>query len=273
MRHLKYLFIAAAISAAFTSCRTPRDITYIQDLNPGQEINVAPTKDITAQPGDRLSIVVHSQDAALAEIFNLPVQSRRFGQVTGRTSPGVASNSSNNETAPYYVDNFGDIDFPVLGQIHIGGLNRSEIAALIKQELISRQLLKDPTVSVQFLDHSFTALGSVGQPGRIIFDRDQLNIIEAIGLAGDLALDGMRTNVKVVRMENGKEKAYEVDLTDAASLYQSPVFYIQPNDFIYVEPNNKLKRNTTPNGNSPFTPSFWISLASFATTIVVLIVK
>jgi len=273
MRYLKYLFMATLVSVAVTSCKTPRDITYIQDLNSGQEVSVAPISDITAQPGDRISIVVHSQDAALAEIFNLPVQSRRFGMNTGRQSAGTNSNNSNNETAPYYVDSFGDIDFPVLGQIHIGGMNRTEIASFIKHELISRQLLKDPTISVQFLDHSFTALGSVGTPGRIIFDRDQLNLIEAIGLAGDLTLDGMRTNVKVVRMENGKEKAYEVDLTDAGSLYQSPVFYIQPNDLIYVEPNDKLKRNTTPNGNSPFTPSFWLSLASFATTVAVLIVK
>lgn len=273
MRYFKYLLMGVAVSAALTSCKTPRDITYIQNLNPGQEVSVTPTKDITAQPGDRVSIVVHSQDAVLAEIFNLPVQSRRFGKSTGYTTPGAATDNSNNETAPYYVDSFGDINFPVIGQIHIGGLNRTEIAALIKHELVSRALLKDPTVTVQFLDHSFTALGSVAHPGRFIFDRDQLNVLEAIGLAGDLVLDGMRTNVKVIRMENGKEKVYEIDLTNANSIYQSPAFYIQPNDFIYVEPNDKLKRNTTPNGNSPFTPSFWISLASFATTIAVLIVK
>ncbi len=274
MRSFKLLY-AIAFVAALTACQTPKDITYIQNLNSGQSVSSAPINEITAQPGDRVSIVVHSQDAQLAEIFNLPIQSRRIGTATGRQSAAAASSGSYNsgQTAPYIVDSFGDIDFPVLGPIHVTGMTRQQIAKTIKDELISRRLLKDPTVVVEFLDHSFTALGSVGQPGRIIFDRDRLTLVEAIGLAGDLTIDGERTNVKVIRTEEGREQAYEVDLTDANSLFQSPVYYIQQNDIIYVEPNDKRKRETTSNGNTPFTPSFWISLASFGITVALLFIK
>lgn len=275
MRSLKHLICSIAFVALLSACKTPTDITYIQNLNAGQSVSTAPITDITAQPDDRVSIVVHSQDAQLAEIFNLPIQSRRIGSVTGRQSAAMPSSSggANGQTSPYIVDSFGDIDFPVLGTIHVAGMTRQQIAKTIKDELISRRLLKDPTVVVEFLDHSFTALGAVGQPGRIVFDRDKITLVEAIGLAGDLTIDGERTNVKVLRMEEGKECAYEVDLTDANSLFQSPVYYIQQNDVIYVEPNDKRKRETTANGNTPFTPSFWISLASFGMTVALLFVK
>lgn len=272
----KSLLTFALVTLAFTACKAPKDITYFQDMENGTTLMTSPVSEIVAQPDDRLTIVVHSQDPQLAEIFNMPIQARRIGVTTGRQSSALAYSNGgggNNSTSCYTVDAFGDIEFPVLGTIHIGGMTRQQIAAYIKDELINRKLLKDPTISVEFLDHSFTALGSVNSPGRIVFDRDRLNIIEAIGLAGDLTIDGMRTNVKVLRMEEGKQKAYEVDLTDAQSLYKSPVFYVQQNDVIYVEPNDTKKRTTTANGNTPFTPAFWISIASFLSTIAVLILN
>lgn len=272
MRNLKKIIFVASVLLTAASCHTPKDITYFQNLQAGGQVNVAPTRAITAEPGDRISIVVHSKDPQLAELFNLPIQARRTGNITGSTSKATTSSSSN-QTSSYVVDSFGDIEFPFLGTLHVGELTRQEIQTLIKDELIRKNLIKDPTVVVEFLDHSFTILGAVGSPGRIVFDRDQLTLVEAIGLAGDLQLDGKRQNVKVYRMEEGKQRAYEVDLTDANSVYSSPVYYIQPNDYIYVEQNDKAKRTTTANGNSPFTPSFWISLVSFATTIAVLVVN
>lgn len=269
----KTLMWFAAVAMLTTSCSTPKNITYFQDQQNGEALITAPVNYITAQPDDRLTITVHSKDPQLAELFNLSLQARRTGSVTtGRVASG-SSSSSNNQVQAYTVDSFGDIQFPILGTVHVGGMTRQQIASTISEELINRKLLMDPTVTVEFLDHSFTALGDFGSPGRIIFDRDKLNIIEAIGLAGDLNMTGERENVTVYRMEDGKQKAYTVNLTDAQSLYTSPVYYIQQNDVIYVEPNDKAKRETTANGNSPFTPAFWLSLASFAVTIAVLIVK
>lgn len=269
MRFIK-LSLAMTAILAMASCRTPRDITYLQNLNYGETVAVTPARAITAQPDDRLSILVHSKDPQLVEQFNLPVATHRLGQM--RTS-GSATTNGNGQVSAFVVDAFGDIDYPILGTIHVGGLTRQQIEKLIKDDLIARNLVKDPVVIVEFLDHSITVLGEVGTPGRVNFDRDHLTLLEGIGLAGDLKLSGVRTNVRVIRMEDGKEKAYDIDLTDANSVYSSPAYYLQQNDVIYVEPNSMAKRNTTPNGNSVMTPSFWISLASFGLTIALLFIK
>lgn len=274
MSYLKSLLIAVGFIAFMSSCRTPKDIAYFQGHENGQSVDVVAPNFITAQPDDRLTIAVHARDAQLAEIFNLPIQSRQQGTVTtGRGSTAQRTTGGSNQVSVYTVNSYGDIEFPELGTIHVGGLTRQEIAQTIKDELIGRKLLKDPTVTVEFVDHSFTVIGSVGNPGRILFDRDKLNILEALSLAGDLEINGKRQNVKVYRMVDGKQKAYTVDLTDPNSVYSSPVFYLQQNDMIYVEPNDLQKRNTTPLGNSTFTPAFWISLASFAMTVALLFVK
>lgn len=273
MSYLKNSLWVIGVLLCFVSCKTPKDITYLQGQENGQSMSVPAPNFITAQPDDRLSISVHSRDGQLAEIFNLPIQSRQSGSVTTGRGSNASRSNGNNQMSVYTVDNYGDIEFPELGTLHIAGLTRQEIAQLIKNELINRKLLKDPTVTVEFVDHSFTALGSFGAPGRIIFDRDKLNLIEAIALAGDLEITGKRQNVTVYRMVDGKQKAYTVDLTDPNSVYSSPVYYIQQNDVIYVEPNDFQKRNTTPLGNSTFTPAFWISLASFAMTVALLFVK
>lgn len=274
MSHLKNALLAIGVIACMASCKTPKNITYLQGQENGQSMTVPAPNFITAQPDDRITISVHSRDAQLAEMFNLTTQSRMNGSVTtGRGSAAQRSTGGNNQMSVYTVNNYGDIEFPELGTLHVAGLTRQEIAQLIKDELVNRKLLKDPTVTVEFVDHSFTALGSFGAPGRIIFDRDKLNLIEAIALAGDLEINGQRKNVKVYRMVDGKQKAYTVDLTDPNSVYSSPVYYIQQNDVIYVEPNNLQKRNTTPLGNSTFTPAFWISLASFGMTVALLFVK
>lgn len=268
MRLFKSLSIIAAI-VCLASCSTPKDITYLQNLNSGQTTQVAPAKAITAQPDDRLSIIVHSKDPQLVQQFNLPVANYRLGN----TNTSATNSNNNGNVSPFVVDSFGDIDYPIIGTIHVGGLTRQQIERQIKDALIQRNLVKDPVVIVQFLDHSIIVLGEVGSPGRKTFDRDHLTLFEGIGLAGDLKIDGMRTNVRVIRMENGEEKAYDIDLTNAQSVYQSPAYYLQQNDIVYVEPNGKAKRNTTVNGNSMLTPQFWISLASFAVTIALIFIK
>lgn len=275
MRPIKTAFAALTLMLAATSCKTPKNITYLQGFENGDVETVAPAKDITAEPGDRISIMVHSKDAALAEQFNLPVHTRRTGTVTtGSFATGMnTNNNGNGQSSSFVVDAFGDIEYPVLGTLHIEGLNRHQIAQLIEKDLKDQSLIKDPIVTVEFLDHSITFLGAVGSPGRKLFDRDRLTILEGISLAGDLSMTGVRTNVRVIRMEGGKEHAYEIDLTDPQSVYQSPVYYLQPNDIIYVDHNNMAKRNTTPMGSQAFTPSFWMSMASFVMSTVVLIVK
>lgn len=274
MRLIKPAILLTALIAV-TSCRAPRDITYLQNLqSTDQPAALPPSRAVTAQPDDRLSIIVHSKDPLLVEQFNLPVSNHRIG--TARSGRGSNNNLNSNGygyQSAFVVDDFGDIEYPVLGTLHVAGLTRQQIENLIKNDLIERNLVKDPTVKVEFLDHFITALGQVNTKGRIYFDRDHLTLIEGIGLAGDLAMDGQRQNVRVFREVNGKEEVYTVDLTDAASVYNSPAYYLQQNDVIYVEPSDIAKRRTTATGASPLTPTFWISLVSSLVSLTLIFVR
>lgn len=268
----KALGIILIAMASLSSCRTPKDITYFQDITNGQRLEVTPSSELLVKPGDRLSIVVHSKDPQLAALFNLPVASRRIGDIQTATISTPGSSSSNsNESSSYTVDSYGDIDFPVLGTLHIEGMRRTQVAEYIKKELIQRNLVKDPTVIVEFLNRTVSVLGEVSNPGKVAIGRDQFTLLDAIAAAGDLTIQGKRNNVIVLRMEDGRQVAHSVDLTNAQATFSSPVYYLQQDDVIYVEPNDLRKRTTTANGSAFQTPSFWISIASFVTTVILLI--
>lgn len=268
----KALGIILIAMASLSSCRTPKDITYFQDITNGQRLEVTPSSELLVKPGDRLSIVVHSKDPQLAALFNLPVASRRIGDIQTATISTPGSSSSNsNESSSYTVDSYGDIDFPVLGTLHIEGMRRTQVVEYIKKELIQRNLVKDPTVIVEFLNRTVSVLGEVSNPGKVAIGRDQFTLLDAIAAAGDLTIQGKRNNVIVLRMEDGRQVAHTVDLTNAQATFSSPVYYLQQDDVIYVEPNDLRKRTTTANGSAFQTPSFWISIASFVTTVILLI--
>ena len=152
-------------------------------------------------------------------------------------------------------------------------MRRDEVSNYIAERLINDDLVKDPIVTVEFANTGISIIGEVTAPGRYEFNKDRLSILDALAMARDLTPNGMRENVTVIReTEKGKQQAYRIDLTDMSSITSSPVYYLQQNDVIYVEPNDKKKRETTPNGNTPYTPSFWVSMGSFGVTIATLIV-
>lgn len=274
LRHFLSVAAFSVLLLAASSCSTPKDIAYFQDVTHGEMIQPLERNDIKVRPEDKLSIVVSTQDPALSTMFNLVTTQNRVGTNSGTTTIGNTGSGGDGRTSLYTVDADGDINFPVLGRLHVAGMNRSQLAKYIETEIKSRELVKDPIVTVDFANTGISVLGEVRSPGRVEFNKDHLTIVEAIAMAGDVAPDGMRQNVTVMREgENGKQTVYKVDLTDMKQLAQSPVYYMQQNDVIYVEPNDKAKRNTTPNGNSAFTPSFWISIASAAITVASLIIS
>lgn len=261
-------FIAIAGLMAVTSCSTPKDITYFQEQTTGSIVQAARVLDVKVKPEDKLSIVVSTQDPALSQLFNLVTTQNRLDNTFSS-----GGSSSNGQVSYYTVDSYGDINFPVVGKIHIAGLSREEVADKIVKELTSRKLVIDPIVTVEFANTHIAVIGEVASPGRYNFNEDHITIIDAIAMAGDLTVNGVRDNILVMRQtEEGKQESYRVDLTNASSLASSPVFYLQQDDVIYVEPNDKKKRETTPNGNTPYTPSFWVSMGSFAVTIATLII-
>ena len=175
--------------------------------------------------------------------------------------------------SPYTIDSQGNINFPVLGKLHIAGMTREELAEYIRRELISRDLAKNPIVTVAYLNLSVSVLGEVGGPGRYPITRDDFTILDALSAAGDLTIFGKRDNIRVLREENGVQKVYTLDISSGKDLTKSPVYYLQQNDVVYVEPNATKARTASPNGNSPLTPAFWMSVASFAMTVALLIIK
>jgi polysaccharide export outer membrane protein len=256
--------------ALLSSCSTPKDITYMQGFENGQQIAVVDSnKRISIKPNDKITILVSAKDPVLADVFNLAISQRQVGQNLSSASTGVRRTSTANaQTAYYNVTPEGEINFPVIGYIKVAGMER-----FIYNRLSDENLLKDAVVSVEFQNATVSILGDVNAPGEYAIDRDDLNLIQAISKAGDLQITGMRKNVLVVRKDNGIEKAYRVDLTDTQSLFNSPVYHLQQDDIVYVEPNTIKKRQSTPNGNSVLTPSFWLSIASFITTVAVLVVQ
>lgn len=267
---LQAAFFLLAVWATF-SCSAPSRVTYFQDLRPGEsEQKVIAATEIKVRPGDKLSIIVNSRDPQLTQLFNLPYVAQQIGQgvVT------VNSTSTNSQgVSGYTVDEQGMIDFPVLGKIEIAGKNREEIAAFIKGELLAKNLVKDPVVTVEYMNLCISVLGEVTKPGRYSIDRDKVTVLDAISMAGDLTIYGKREKVLVLREEEGVQHVYGINLCSAEHLYTSPVYYLRQNDVVYVEPNNVRARQATVNGNNVRSTSFWISLASLLTTVAVLVFK
>ncbi len=256
---LDKILISLFCFALLAGCATPKKVTYFQDLEAEKPEAIARNVDIRVQPEDKISILVSTPEETLTSMFNLQLP-------TSMTSSGQGK-------LGYTVNDRGDIDFPVLGTIHVAGKTRQEIAEMIRHELTSRNLVKDPIVTVEFQNLTVTILGEVGGPGRYNIDKDHLTLIDALALAGDLTIQGRRDNVMVQRDEDGKKVIYRVDLSSGPDLYASPVYYLKQNDVVYVEPTAMRKRQSTVNGNTLNTPSFWISIVSFLTTFTLLIVN
>ena len=261
------LFVGASV---LSSCGTPKEVVYFQDMQPGTtEIRMTAPVEITIRPEDKISIIVNSRDPQLTDLFNLPYVARQLGVST--RNGGSSTYGNNQGISGYTVDAEGNIDFPVLGKIHVAGMKREEIARHIKDELIANNLVKDPVVTVEFMNLCISVLGEVNNPGRFNIDRDRITILDALSMAGDLTIYGNRFKVMVMRQEGDVQRVYGVNLTSGKHIYTSPVYYLQQNDVVYVEPNNVRARQSTVNGNNVRSTSFWISLASLLTSIGILI--
>lgn len=255
MKPCKILSLVATVWMA-VSCSTPKEITYFQDLQPDvTELSVIDPAEIRIRPKDKLSILVNCQDEKLNELFNL------------------RNTSGNRIELGYTVDSRGVIHFPVLGKVKVEGMTREQIAAHLTEQLRGQELIKDPVVTVEYLNLGVEVLGEVNNPGRISISRDNMTLLDALSEAGDLTIFGRRDKVLVLRQEDGRQRVYGVNLCSADQLYSSPVYYLQQNDVVYVEPNDTKSRQSTVNGNTVRSTSFWLSLASFLTSIIVLIAK
>lgn len=239
------------------SCSTQKQVPYFQDLKEKESVKIAPPQDIRLKPGDQVTIHVNSKDPELALPLNLTFANNNMG--------------SNNTRLAYTVDERGYIDFPTLGEIHVEGKTRDEVAKHIKGIILEKKLVLDPVVIVDFYNQQVSVIGEVNAPGKYDIDKDRFTVLDALALAGDLTIQGKRENITVLREEFGSQKAYTLNLNDAAQLHASPAYYLQQNDIVYVEPNTAKAGASSINGNTVRSVSFWFSVASLALTIVTFI--
>ena len=227
---------------------------------------IAAARDITVQPKDQISIVVSSKDPELAALFNLTRVQYRAGSTDWR------SGSYNGEVSGYTLDDQGAIDFPVLGSLTVAGMTKDRIAAMIKKRLMEENLVNDPVVTVEFMNLYFSVLGEVKNPGKYSITKDQITLLEALSMAGDLTIYGKRDAIFVIREENGQRVTHWVDIR-SKDIFESPVYYLKQNDVVYVQPNKVRAGQSTLNENSVKSVGLWISIGSFLTSLGVLLFK
>ena len=241
-----------------TSCGTPKDVAYFQDLNNNPDTVITlQNRVITVKPTDKIYIGVKSKDPQISQLFNLMGETR-----------GSSANNLSQDAYYYTVDSKGDIDFPVVGKIQVAGLTREEIAEKVRKSLVDASLVKDPTISVSLSNLHYSMMGEVAKPGQYAIEDEKVTILDAISKAGDLTIQGRRNDVMVLRQENGHQKIYKIDLCSGKDIFSSPAYYLQQNDVVYVTPNDTKKRSSTLNGNTVQSTGFWLSISSLLVTVL-----
>lgn len=258
-----------------SSCSTPTNIAYFQDAESIRGMALQTEQLFRLRPEDKINIVVNSADPMLVQQFNLITRTHSNQTLGASVLPLTSSggNTTNGQTVAYTVDDQGDINFPVLGKVSVFGKTRKEVAEYIQDRLIARDLVKDPIVTVEYVNMGVDVLGEVNKPGHIDILKDHFTIIDAISRAGDLTINGRRDYVMVSREVEGEDQTFIINLTNRREMLSSPAYYLQQNDVVYVSPNDKRMREAKSTGNTFNQPTVWISLASLLTTITALILR
>jgi len=238
MISMLYIFI---VLLTFSSCVSKAKVTYLQGADAYSVPTQLPTTyEIKIQPDDQLSISVSSSEKELLEPFS--------NKVSIGSGSGVSSGAGSGRTHGgiwFTVDKEGFIEFPVFGLIKVAGYTRKELARMIEQRLKSGGYTQDPVVSVEIMSFKVTVL-SDGNNSVVTCATERFTILEAIAEAGGIQLTGKRQNVLVLREQEGKVQSFRVDLSNAKSTLNSPVYYLKQNDVIYIEPNGASRVEASP---------------------------
>lgn len=256
MKLIKSLSLSAAallMLLTLGACSSQKEIAYMQD---GEYLKYTEQQpflyDAHILPKDLLTITVHCSEPELAAPFNLS------GSLQ---SPAAAGSTAPTPQQSYLVDNNGDIDFPILGKLHLGGLTKGAAERVIRERLRS-YLKEDPIVNVRMVNYKFSVLGEVASPNTFTVANEKVNVFEALAMAGDLTIFGKRDNVKLLREdEQGRKEIVLLNLKDPG-IVSSPYYYLQQNDIIYVEPSKSKIRSSEMSGITP-----WVSILSVLTSL------
>ena len=250
----KFFIIYFIFLLFITSCGSRKNFNYLQG-HIDEKIEV---KNIKLKQGDLIGVKIFGCDQQSLELFNIPgIQNQT--QPQGIYSPAIVANG-------YFINSMGMIDLPLIGEVKLEGLCISEASEAIKLKL--KKYITDPKVNVQILNFRITILGDVSRPGTIFISDDKVSLLEALGLVGDLNSTAKRSDILIMRNENGVLKDYRINLTNKDFL-NSPTFFLQQNDFIFVEAN-QAKINSSKVSSSW---SIAITIASLVITTFNFIVR
>lgn len=259
MKKFNYLFLSLLV-VLLSSCGSTKNVAYLQNA---QYIDFEQSKylyDAKIMPKDVLSITISTVNPEAAKPFNLSVPTM--------FSSSNSSLYTTGQLQSYLVDNNGCIDFPIVGLLKVGGLTKSDCEQLILSKI--KPYLNEnerPVVTVRMSNYKISVLGEVARPGMFTVNNEKINILEALAQAGDLTIYGVRTNVKLIREdETGKKQIYTLNLNDA-SIVNSPYYYLQQNDIVYVEPNKVKSRNS----NVGNTTGLWLTGTSILISLASLL--
>jgi len=254
-RIINRVFLFSSLLFFLVSCGSPKNVIFFQ----GAQLKYDSSRDssmyeIRVANNDNLLITVFSKNPQAAEVFNVIR--------TDRTTTTQVL-----QWQGFLVDQFGNINFPLIGEVHLGGLAKSEAIALLQEKISA--YIDNPIVNIRFMNYRVTVLGEVNRPGNYFVDDEKLTIIQALGLAGDMTIYGNRHNMMVCREIDGEKKFFQVDIT-SPEIFNSQVYYLQQNDIVYVEPNKAKIRTST---NYTQNLSIGISVISLLVTLALFFQK
>lgn len=257
---LLHAFIISLAVLFLSGCTSYKKVSYLQDIDATNELtNPIALYDAKIMPKDLLTIMVNTTDPEVAAPFNLTVQTAVNTRSTSLTQqPSLQQ---------YLVSNDGTIDFPVLGVLSVVGLTKDELEDLICEKL-SNYIEEVPIVTVRMVNYKISVLGEVMRPGVFTINNEKVSVFEALALAGDLTIWGMRDNVKIIRENSeGQHEIISLNL-NKVDIVNSPYYYLQQNDILYVTPN-KTKAKNSDIGQST---SLWFSGVSILVSLVNIVV-
>ncbi|MEQ3662207.1 MAG: polysaccharide biosynthesis/export family protein [Flavobacterium sp.] len=249
-----FRIVILTIIISLTSCASKKKIAYFQDVK--EDLRMMNYEPIL-QTDDVLMIVISSVNPEVAAPYNLKTVILQSNSEISLAQERLQS---------YLIDQEGNIEFPVIGKVHLAGLTRTQGVELIKEKLNSH--IKDPVVNLRILNYKISVLGEVNKPGVYPLQSERITLLEAISLAGDLSIYGKRTDVLVIREDEGVKTINKIDLTNS-DFINSDFYYLNQNDVVYVEPN-KTKVNSSIIGPNV---AIGISAASLLVTILALTIR
>lgn len=265
MQKKNFIYLVLAAVLMVSSCVTPTNIAYFQNRLVDHPEQIDKHGGIVIQPKDMMSIVVSSKNPELVVMFNLPVVSYQAGSE-------VVNSGYAQRLMGYVVDNDGFIDFPILGRLKVSGLTRWELSEMIKARLLDEGYLTDCVVTVEFMNFKVSVIGEVNSPGTYTIEGDKVTVLQAISLARDLTIFGQRENVTVIRERNNERVMYQINLCDV-SMFNSPAYYLQQNDIVYVEPSAIKARQSTTDDKALRMTSIMVSSGSLLISVASLIIN